>query len=82
MATRSSAGRAASPRPAGPQVESNEMSPPRRSVLERLGVFGTTASGAVFALAGCVVVRAAVTYDARKARGLAEARYRRVERSG
>jgi hypothetical protein len=47
-----------------------DMSPETRRVVEVLGVVGTTARGVVFALAGVFVLRAAVTYDASKARGL------------
>ena len=47
-----------------------DMSPETRRVVELLGVVGTTARGAVFALTGVLVLRAAMTYDASKARGL------------
>ncbi len=91
----------------------NEMSASTRAVVEKLGMFGTAARGLVFALAGFLLVSAAVTFDPDKARGLdgalkslarsgpgpwllgvvalglvafglyglAEARYRRVERA-
>jgi Domain of Unknown Function (DUF1206) len=36
----------------------------------RLGMIGTTARGVVFAIAGALVVDAAVTYDAAKSTGL------------
>ena len=47
-----------------------QMSPRTRRVVEFLGVFGTAARGAVFALAGALVIVAAVQYDPRKATGL------------
>ncbi len=46
------------------------MSPGTRRLVELLGVVGTTARGAVFALTGIFVLRAALTYDTSKARGL------------
>jgi hypothetical protein len=51
-------------------VNLSEMSPRTRRVVEFLGVFGTAARGAVFALAGALVIVAAVQYDPRKATGL------------
>jgi uncharacterized protein DUF1206 len=47
-----------------------QMSPRTRRVVEFLGVFGTAARGLVFALAGALVIVAAVQYDAHKATGL------------
>jgi hypothetical protein len=47
-----------------------EMSPGVRRVVELLGMVGTTARGVVFALTGIFVLRAALTYDASKARGV------------
>jgi hypothetical protein len=47
-----------------------KMSPDTRRVVVFLGVVGTTARGAVFALTGVFILRAALTYDASKARGL------------
>jgi len=41
--------------------------------MSKLGVIGTTARGTVFALAGGLVIEAAVTFDPAKARGLDEA---------
>ena len=38
------------------------MSPRTRRLVERLGMIGTAARGAVFALAGVLVIEAAVTY--------------------
>lgn len=48
----------------------SEMSPTQRSAVEKLGMAGTIARGVVIALSGVLVVQAAVTYDAEKARGL------------
>ena len=47
-----------------------EMSHAQYLVVVTLGVVGTTARGAVFALAGALVVDAAITYDPNKARGI------------
>jgi type IV secretory pathway VirB2 component (pilin) len=47
-----------------------EMSPGTRRVVVRLGIIGTVARGLVFALAGALVIDAAVTYQAAKAGGL------------
>jgi hypothetical protein len=41
-----------------------------RRIVEWLGVIGTTARGVVFALAGVLVIDAAVTYSPSKARGV------------
>lgn len=49
------------------------MSRRTRKVVEALGLIGTTARGLVFALAGALVVEAAVSFDPAKARGLDEA---------
>ncbi len=46
------------------------MAPKTRRVVEILGVGGTTARGAVFALAGVFVIQAAWDYQPRKAAGL------------
>jgi hypothetical protein len=51
----------------------SEMSPRTRRVVERLGMIGTAARGAVFALAGVLVVEAAVTYHPAKAGGIDKA---------
>ncbi|WP_446213805.1 DUF1206 domain-containing protein [Micromonospora sp. IBSANI012] len=47
-----------------------EMSPKTRTLARRLGMAGYIARGAVFAVAGILVVVAAVKYDPEKARGL------------
>jgi hypothetical protein len=51
----------------------SQMSPRTRRVVERLGMIGTTARGAVFALAGVLVIDAAVTYKPSKAGGIDKA---------
>jgi hypothetical protein len=50
-----------------------QMSPRTRGVVELLGVVGTTARGVIFALAGVLVIDAAVTFDPSKAGGLDKA---------
>jgi hypothetical protein len=50
-----------------------QMSISTRRIVVALGLIGTTARGAVFALAGGLVIDAAVTFDPAKARGLDEA---------
>jgi hypothetical protein len=50
-----------------------EMSPRTRRLVERLGMVGTAARGAVFALAGVLVIEAAVTYQPAKAGGIDKA---------
>lgn len=50
-----------------------KMSPLTRRVVEWLGIIGTAARGAVFALAGVLVIEAAVTYDPAKAGGIDKA---------
>jgi Domain of Unknown Function (DUF1206) len=50
-----------------------EMSPRTRRLVERLGMIGTAARGAVFALAGVLVVQAAVAYQPAKAGGIDKA---------
>lgn len=47
-----------------------EMSPGARRITEVLGVVGTVARGIVFAVAGVLVVVAAVKYEPSKARGI------------
>ncbi|MBM0229803.1 MULTISPECIES: DUF1206 domain-containing protein [Micromonospora] len=47
-----------------------EMSPKTHTLARRLGMAGYAARGAVFAVAGLLVVVAAVNYDPEKARGL------------
>ena len=49
------------------------MSPRARRVVEWLGVIGTAARGVVFALAGVLVIDAAVTYSPSKAGGVDKA---------
>jgi uncharacterized protein DUF1206 len=51
----------------------SQMSPRTRRLVERLGVIGTAARGVVFALAGVLVVEAAVTYQPSKAGGIDKA---------
>jgi Domain of Unknown Function (DUF1206) len=50
-----------------------EMSPRTRGVVEFLGVVGTTARGVIFALAGVLVIDAAVTFNPDKAGGIDKA---------
>jgi Domain of Unknown Function (DUF1206) len=50
-----------------------QMSPRTRRVVERLGVVGTIARGLVFALAGALVVDAAVTHRASESGGIDKA---------
>ncbi|MCW2542326.1 MAG: hypothetical protein JWN95_4051 [Frankiales bacterium] len=52
------------------QLRMNELHGTVRKVVVRLGVVGTIARGIVFAIAGALVVDAAVTYDATKSTGL------------
>src|SRR5665213_343512 len=54
-------------------LRTGEMSNRTRAIVVKLGVIGTTARGIVFALAGGLVIEAAVTFDPAKARGLDEA---------
>ena len=54
-------------------LETGRMSPRTRTVVKRLGMIGTTARGAIFALAGALVVEAAINYQPSKARGLDKA---------
>jgi Domain of Unknown Function (DUF1206) len=54
-------------------LETSRMSARTRRVVEWLGVIGTTARGVVFALAGVLVIDAAVTYNASKAGGVDKA---------
>jgi succinate dehydrogenase/fumarate reductase cytochrome b subunit len=51
-------------------LETSRMSPRTRRVVEWLGVIGTVARGVVFALAGVLVIDAAVTYSPSKAGGV------------
>lgn len=52
------------------QLRMQEMSRPTRTVVVRLGMIGTIARGVVFAVAGALVVDAAITFDANKSTGL------------
>jgi len=54
-------------------LELSQLSPRARRLVELLGMIGTTARGAVFALAGALVVEAAVTYQPAKAGGIDKA---------
>lgn len=52
------------------QLRMGELHGATRSIVERLGMVGTIARGLVFAVAGALVVDAAVTYNASKSSGL------------
>jgi hypothetical protein len=54
-------------------LRTGEMSPKTRRLVERLGMIGTTARGLVFALAGVLVVDAAVEFKPSKAGGVDKA---------
>ena len=54
-------------------LRSGQMSPRTRKVVELLGVIGTIARGVVFALAGILVVDAAVTHRPAKSGGIDKA---------
>jgi hypothetical protein len=54
-------------------LQTSQMSLRTRRVVERLGVTGTAARGVVFALAGVLVVEAAVSYKPAKAGGIDKA---------
>jgi hypothetical protein len=54
-------------------LQLGRMSPRTRRIVEWLGVIGTAARGAVFALAGILVIEAAVTYKPAKAGGIDKA---------
>ena len=54
-------------------LQTSQMSPQTRRVVERLGMIGTAARGVVFALAGILVIDAAVTYKPAKAGGIDKA---------
>ena len=51
----------------------SQTSPRTRRIVKRLGMIGTAARGAVFALAGILVIEAAVTYQPSKAGGIDKA---------
>jgi uncharacterized membrane protein len=54
-------------------LQTSQMSPQTRRTVERLGAIGTTARGVVFALAGILVIDAAITYKPAKAGGIDKA---------
>jgi hypothetical protein len=54
-------------------LRTGEMSPQTRRAVERLGMIGTTARGLVFALAGVLVIDAAVEFKPSKAGGVDKA---------
>lgn len=54
-------------------LQLGQMSPQTRRIVERLGQIGTAARGVVFALAGVLVIEAAVTYQPAKAGGIDKA---------
>ncbi len=54
-------------------LETSQMSPRARRIVEWLGVIGTVARGVVFALVGVLVIDAAVTYRPSKAGGVDKA---------
>jgi hypothetical protein len=62
-------------------LQLNEMSDPVRAVVIPLAVVGTVARGIVFAVAGALVVEAAVTFNARKSTGLDGALHTLAEHS-
>ena len=55
------------------RLQTAQMSPRTRRIVERLGVIGTAARGVVFALAGVLVIDAAITYKPAKAGGIDKA---------
>jgi hypothetical protein len=55
------------------RLQTSQMSPRTRRIVEWLGVIGTAARGVVFALAGILVIDAAVTYKPAKAGGIDKA---------
>ncbi len=54
-------------------LRTSQMSPRARRAVERLGVIGITARGVIFALAGVLVMEAAITHKPGKAGGLDKA---------
>jgi uncharacterized integral membrane protein len=54
-------------------LQTSQMSPRARRAVEWLGVIGTVARGLVFALAGVLVVEAAIAYEPSKAAGIDKA---------
>lgn len=55
------------------RLQTSQMSPRTRRLVEWLGVIGTAARGAVFALVGVLVIDAAITYKPAKASGVDKA---------
>jgi Domain of Unknown Function (DUF1206) len=54
-------------------LQLSQLSPRMRRLVERLGMIGTAARGAVFALAGVLVIEAAVSYQPANAGGIDKA---------
>src|SRR5260370_42633721 len=54
-------------------LQTSQMSPRTRRVVEVLGMIGTIARGLVFALAGVLVIDAAITHKASESGGIATA---------
>jgi len=54
-------------------LQASQMSPPTRRIVKLLGVVGTIARGLVFALAGVLVIDAALTHQASESGGLDKA---------
>ena len=54
-------------------LQTSQMSARTRRIVERLGMTGTIARGLVFALAGVLVIEAAVRYQPAKAGGIDKA---------
>ena len=52
------------------QLRMQDLTGPTRTLVLRLGMIGTSARGIVFAIAGALVVQAALTYNAGKSTGL------------
>ena len=52
------------------QLKLGEMSPQTRTLVVAVGAIGTTARGIVFAVAGVLVLAAAITFDPKKSSGL------------
>lgn len=52
------------------ELQMNDLSGPTRTIVVRLGMVGTVARGVVFAIAGALVVDAAVTFKPGKSKGL------------
>jgi hypothetical protein len=62
-------------------LNKGEMSPQLRKLSRRLGMAGYISKGVAYGIVGLLVVTAAVTYDAEKARGLDAALHTLVEQS-